>query len=108
MGKSGEQSLTLVYYRFVETELRQSLQARDSAIAQWRDVGPPDLVHLTKAHLNRSSGREVGSYHHVLGLEISSSASGAAYINTLTYALGQSQQWFGKAQTVKIVGGVYW
>lgn len=46
--------------RFVESELRQAIHVRDNAIAQWRDVGAPDLVHLTKVPQARSNSKEVG------------------------------------------------
>jgi hypothetical protein len=41
-----------------------------------------------------------GVYHHVTGVDASSSASLAAYINTLTYAP------YDKAN--KVVSGLYW
>ena len=41
-------------------------------------------------------------YHHVTGVEASSSASLAAYINTLTY------NEHGPNATTKVVEGVYW
>jgi len=44
---------------------------------------------------------QIGVYHHVTGVDASSSASLAAYINTLTYK--ESHQ-----STTKIVEGVYW
>ncbi len=44
---------------------------------------------------------QVGIYHHVTGVDASSSASLAAYINTLTY------KDYG-ATTGKITEGVYW
>jgi hypothetical protein len=45
---------------------------------------------------------QIGVYHHVTGVDASSSASLAAYINTLTY------KDHGQAATAKIVQGVYW
>lgn len=44
---------------------------------------------------------QVGVYHHVTGVDASSSASLAAYINTLTYK--ETNQ-----STTKIVEGIYW
>ncbi len=43
-----------------------------------------------------------GVYHHVTGVDASSSASLAAYINTLTY------KEHGPSATSKIVEGVFW
>ena len=44
---------------------------------------------------------QTGIYHHVSGVDASSSASLAAYINTLTYK--ETNQ-----STTKIVEGLYW
>jgi hypothetical protein len=44
---------------------------------------------------------QIGVYHHVTGVDASSSASLAAYINTLTYKEYDKN-------TTKIVEGTYW
>ena len=41
-------------------------------------------------------------YHHVTGVDASSSASLAAYINTLTY------KEYGQSATFKTLEGTYW
>jgi len=51
---------------------------------------------------------QIGTYHHVTGVDASSSASLAAYINTLTYSIGENQLWFGRPQTWRITTGIYW
>jgi hypothetical protein len=43
---------------------------------------------------------KTGVYHHVTGVDASSSASLAAYVNTLTYSPVDKQN--------KVVSGVYW
>ena len=48
------------------------------------------------------SDRKTGSYHHVTGIDASSSASLAAYINTLTQTQASTDK------TTKIVSGIYW
>jgi hypothetical protein len=45
---------------------------------------------------------QIGIYHHVTGVDASSSASLAAYINTLTY------REHGPNATTKISAGLYW
>lgn len=45
---------------------------------------------------------QTGVYHHVTGVDASSSASLAAYINTLTYRDHDPNT------TTRIVEGVYW
>lgn len=67
-----------------------------------RELGPPDLVHLLKQNL-RTASRQTGVYHHVTGVDASSSASLAAYINTLTYSTKEH----GQQASHKIVEGLY-
>lgn len=82
--------------------LHESIDARTESLVALRELGPPDLVHLLKQ--NRSNpGRQVGVYHHVTGVDASSSASLAAYINTLTYTKDPHSQ----TPTTKIIEGVY-
>lgn len=52
--------------------------------------------------MTNSKLRQTGIYHHVTGVDASSSASLAAYINTLTY------KEHGQNTGSKIVEGVYW
>jgi len=51
---------------------------------------------------------QFGSYHYVSGVDASSSASLAAYINSLTYAIEDASAWFSKAQQFKVKNGCYW
>ncbi|OLL26435.1 hypothetical protein NEOLI_001270 [Neolecta irregularis DAH-3] len=91
---------------FLETEPEESILARNIQVSQWKELGPPDLVHLTKNQIV-GSRKEVGSYHFVSGIDSSSSATIAAYINSLQYAFAQNQSFFGKNQTLKLTKGVY-
>lgn len=104
--------------RLTEEILHESIDARTEVLAALRELGPPDLVQLIK-QAPRNPGKQVcqatiillghtywlkvqiGVYHHVTGVDASSSASLAAYINTLTYK--ESHQ-----SPTKIVEGVYW
>ncbi|KAI0206518.1 chaps-domain-containing protein [Astrocystis sublimbata] len=83
-----------------EEVLHESIDARTETLASLRELGPPDLVHLLKQNL-RNTVKQNGVYHHVTGVDASSSASLAAYINTLTY------KEHGQQATHKIVEGVY-
>ncbi|CAI6092885.1 unnamed protein product [Clonostachys chloroleuca] len=83
-----------------EEVLHESLDARTESLSSLRELGPPDLVHLVKQGI-RNQGKQIGIYHHVTGVDASSSASLAAYINTLTY------REHGPNATNKIVEGVY-
>ncbi|KAM0555827.1 hypothetical protein ACHAPJ_006224 [Fusarium lateritium] len=83
-----------------EEILHESIDARTESLAGLRELGPPDLVHLLK-HNIRNPAKQTGVYHHVTGVDASSSASLAAYINTLTYKES------GPNATNKIVEGVF-
>ncbi|KAI1430398.1 chaps-domain-containing protein [Xylaria sp. FL1777] len=83
-----------------EEVIHESIDTRTETLVSLRELGPPDLVHLLKQNL-RNTGKQTGVYHHVTGVDASSSASLAAYINTLTY------KEHGQAPTHKIVEGIY-
>lgn len=81
-----------------EEELLSAIEARTEALQALRELGPPDLVHLIKQPV-KSTSKQIGVYHHVTGIDASSSASLAAYINTLTYSPYDKQH--------KVVSGLY-
>ncbi|KAF2016296.1 chaps-domain-containing protein [Aaosphaeria arxii CBS 175.79] len=81
-----------------EDELHTAIEARAESLQTLRELGPPDLVHLIKQPI-KSATKQVGVYHHVTGIDASSSASLAAYINTLTYSPHDKQH--------KVVSGLY-
>ncbi|CAM1507555.1 Fc.00g071960.m01.CDS01 [Cosmosporella sp. VM-42] len=83
-----------------EEILHESIDARTESLGGLRELGPPDLVHLLKTAV-RNPQKQIGVYHHVTGVDASSSASLAAYINTLTY------KEHGPNAVNKIVEGVY-
>lgn len=82
-----------------EEVLHESIEARTEALVTLRELGPPDLVQLIKQS-SRYPAKTIGVYHHVTGVDASSSSSLAAYINTLTYKDNHQR-------TQKIVEGVY-
>lgn len=85
--------------RIYEDELQAAIEARTESLQTLRELGPPDLVHLIKQPI-KSTTKQIGVYHHVSGIDASSSASLAAYINTLTYSPHDKQH--------KVVSGLYW
>ncbi|KAG6873909.1 hypothetical protein C0995_009689 [Termitomyces sp. Mi166 len=89
-----------------EVELVESLTARTESLSTFRELGPPDLCHVVK-NTGRSGQRDLGSYHFVSGVDASSSASLAAYINSLTYALEDSSAWFSKGPAWKVRNGTF-
>ncbi|CAG8500483.1 6553_t:CDS:10, partial [Ambispora leptoticha] len=90
---------------FFETQLDESLTARTESLASFRELGPPDLCHITKAN-SKPGVKEVGSYHYVSGVDASSSATLAAYLNSLTYALEETHAWFSKSALWRIRSGI--
>lgn len=85
--------------RIIEDEdIYVSIEARTEALQSLRELGPPDLVHLVK-QASKASGKQTGVYHHVTGIDASSSASLAAYVNTLIYSPVD--------KTHKVISGIY-
>ncbi|KAI9202649.1 Chs5p-Arf1p-binding proteins-domain-containing protein [Polychytrium aggregatum] len=92
---------------FFESELAECLAARTEALATFRELGPPDLCHVIKTNI-KGQQKDIGSYHYVLGVDSSSSATVAAYLNSLMYNIEESQTWFGGKHTQwKIKSGTY-
>ncbi|KAK7684982.1 hypothetical protein QCA50_011817 [Cerrena zonata] len=89
-----------------EVELGESLTARTECLSTFRELGPPDLVHVVKSTA-RSGQHDIGTYHFVSGVDAESSASLAAYINSLTYALEDDAGWFSKGTGWKVRSGCY-
>ncbi|KAI9674568.1 MAG: hypothetical protein M1829_003650 [Trizodia sp. TS-e1964] len=82
-----------------EEEILSAVDVRTEALQTLRELGPPDLVHLIKQPVkNPSSSKQFGVYHHVTGIDASSSASLAAYVNTLIYS---------SDKTNKVTSGLY-
>lgn len=51
---------------------------------------------------------QIGTYHYVSGVDASSSASLAAYLNSLTYSIEDNSTWFSKSGAFKVRNGCYW
>ncbi|KAJ6004853.1 hypothetical protein N7540_012652 [Penicillium herquei] len=81
-----------------EEEIYIAVDARTDSLQNLRELGPPDLVYLVKQP-KANSTRQTGVYHHVTGIDASSSASLAAYVNTLTFS--------PLDKTHKVVSGIY-
>ncbi|KAJ6033733.1 uncharacterized protein N7446_007972 [Penicillium canescens] len=83
-----------------EEDIFVAVDARTESLQSLRELGPPDLVYLVKQpKANSNSTRQTGVYHHVTGIDASSSASLAAYVNTLTFS--------PLDKTHKVVSGIY-
>ncbi|KAI8338888.1 Chs5p-Arf1p-binding proteins-domain-containing protein [Chlamydoabsidia padenii] len=91
---------------FFETKLGESIIARTDALGTFRELGPPDLCHIIKSNA-KPGVKDIGSYHYVSGVDASSSASLAAYLNSLTYSVDENQSWFTKSNAWRIRSGIY-
>ncbi|GAA5857855.1 hypothetical protein JCM8547_006006 [Rhodosporidiobolus lusitaniae] len=95
---------------FIEVDLGESLVSRTETLASFRELGPPDLCHVIKT-TGKAGQKEIGSYHYVSGVDASSSASLAAYLNSLNYTVEETPGWFFGSTTTKspwkIRGGVF-
>ncbi|EPQ53723.1 chaps-domain-containing protein [Gloeophyllum trabeum ATCC 11539] len=89
-----------------EVDLGESITARTESLSTFRELGPPDLCHVVKS-TGKAGQRDLGSYHFVSGVDASSSASLAAYINSLTYAIEDTSGWLSKGPTWKLRNGCY-
>ncbi|KAF9226268.1 chaps-domain-containing protein [Gyrodon lividus] len=89
-----------------EVEVGEALTARTESLATFRELGPPDLCHVVKT-TGRTGQRDLSSFHFVSGVDASSSASLAAYINSLTYSIEDNSAWFSKGTTWKVRNGCY-
>ncbi|SCV70070.1 BQ2448_1464 [Microbotryum intermedium] len=95
---------------FYEVDLGESLISRTETLASFRELGPPDLCHVIKT-TGKAGSKDIGSYHYVSGVDASSSASLAAYLNSLQYTVEESPSWFFGSTAAKgaykIRGGVF-
>jgi len=95
---------------FFENDIGESIIGRNDSLASFRELGLPDLCHIIKTN-NKVSTRDIGSYHFVLGTDTSSSATIAAYLNSLSYSLAEEQSgWFSNNKSQpswKIRSGTY-
>lgn len=89
-----------------EVEIGEALTARTESLATFRELGPPDLCYVVKS-TGKTGQRDFGSFHFVSGVDASSSASLAAYINSLTYSLEDNSAWFSKGPVWKVRNGSY-
>ncbi|PFH45883.1 hypothetical protein AMATHDRAFT_70984 [Amanita thiersii Skay4041] len=89
-----------------EVDLGEALASRTESLTTFRELGPPDLCHVVKT-TGRSGQRDLGSYHYISGVDASSSASLAAYINSLTYSIEDTSAWFSKGPAWKVKNGCY-
>ncbi|WWC71485.1 uncharacterized protein I206_105443 [Kwoniella pini CBS 10737] len=92
---------------FVESNIGESVTARTETLATFRELGPPDLCHVIKSSGSKTAQKDLGSYHYCSGVEASSSASLAAYLNSLQFSVEEDTAWFGKGNGWRVRSGTY-
>lgn len=100
-------------YRVLERHIGSSLEDRTAILSQINDLGPPDLVNLTKTvgvptSSNASSLPSIGTYLYYTGADTSNVATIAALLNSLATIIGQEPQlWFGKPKPFHVSHATY-
>ncbi|TIA91131.1 hypothetical protein E3P99_01236 [Wallemia hederae] len=108
---------------FVELEIGESIASRTETLcthishrsppisrhvaATFRELGPPDLCHIIKSPTRVGTTKDSASYHYVSGIDASSSASIAIYLNELLRSLDLPQGWFTANAGWKVKSGTY-
>lgn len=85
-----------------EDDTQPAVDIRTDLLQTLRELGPPDLVHLVKQS-GKSNTKFSSSYHHVTGVDASSSASLAAYVNTVVNTLNSATT----DKNSKVTTGIY-
>jgi len=89
----------------MELTIGESMKTRTNSIDKISELGPPDLCYILKTN-NKINANE-SSYHHVLGINASSSASLATYINKLINSVeNKSSSWL-PLSSWKITNGIF-
>ncbi|ONH66275.1 Chitin biosynthesis protein CHS6 [Cyberlindnera fabianii] len=65
-----------------EQRFGSAIGNRTATLPQYKDLGPPDIVHIT--HYNSQKKKEEGEYHYITGIDVSSTAAPMAYLSMLT------------------------
>ncbi|GME77304.1 unnamed protein product [Ambrosiozyma monospora] len=93
-----------------EKVVGESIQQRTSILDSINDLGPPDLVHLTKSTSTQAASKTpgLGTYFYYTGADCSNSATIAATLNHLANIIGEKPQpWFGKTKYWKVTEATY-
>lgn len=80
-GTAPLQSRAIAAPRIAEKEVGESMRHRTEVMAQYRDLGQGDLVHVSK--YDKASKKEVGEYHYCLGIDTSSAVQPYMYLQTI-------------------------
>ncbi|KAG0672733.1 hypothetical protein C6P42_003160 [Pichia californica] len=71
----------VIYPRIQENQLGESIQYRNQILSDFKELGQPDLVHLSR--YDKSTKQEIGEYHYVTGINTSSVIQPFMYLQTI-------------------------
>jgi len=89
----------------MELTIGESMKTRTNSLDKINELGPPDLCYILKSN-NKINATE-SSFHFVLGINASSSASLAAYINKLINSVEIKTIPWLPLSSWKITNGIY-
>ncbi|ORX45178.1 chaps-domain-containing protein [Piromyces finnis] len=89
----------------MELTIGESMKTRTNNIDKISELGPPDLCYILKTN-NKINANE-SSYHYILGINASSSASLATYINKLINSVENKTSSWLPLSSWKITNGIY-
>ncbi|ANZ77631.1 BA75_04789T0 [Komagataella pastoris] len=78
---SSQKRHKVVVPRIHEKTYGESLGFRTSILPSLKDLGPADLIHVSRLH--KSSHKETGTYHYITGLDLSTVGGPIAYLSTI-------------------------
>ncbi|CCH46435.1 hypothetical protein BN7_6029 [Wickerhamomyces ciferrii] len=71
----------IIHPSLSEQSFGDSIGKRTSSLPNFKELGPPDLIHIS--NYNKISQKEEGNYHYITGLDVSSPVAPLAYLTTL-------------------------
>jgi len=89
----------------MELTIGESMKTRTNSLDKVNELGPPDLCYILKS--NSKINATESSFHFVLGIDASSSASLAAYINKLINSVETKTISWLPLSSWKITNGIY-
>ena len=91
-----------------EPQLYSTLKQRGTALSSYENFGPPDVCYLLKEHKGGllSPTHRAGYFHYVYGVDTSSSASVAVYINNLLKDQ-EREGWYSSKSTQKVIKAIF-
>lgn len=78
---SSKNKPTIITPRIQENKTGESIQFRTQILADFKELGQPDLVHISR--YDKSTKQDIGEYHYVTGINTSSVIQPFMYLQTI-------------------------